>query len=514
MKVSQEPRGPTIYVSVKYENILYTYVMQDAENRVTYFAVTDNRTKQTPFGIKKKDRRHHMYVIGKTGVGKSTLLENIAIQDIQNGEGLAFIDPHGSSAEKLLQYVPEHRIQDVLYFAPFDLDYPIGFNVLEGVTYEKRQLIVSGLMATFRKTWGDDWSGPVEHILGNTLLALLEYPNATLLAVNRMYSDADFRVRVVSHVKDPAVRDFWEKEYAMYVARDMQGIIPTIQNKVGQFINNPLMRNIIGQPHSHFDIRKMMDEKKIIIANLSKGLMGEENMRILGSMLTTHISLAAMSRADQSAEDLQKLPDFFFVLDEFQNFANDTFADILSESRKYKLGLTIAHQFGEQMEEKVRGSVYGNVGTIISFRVGPFDARLLEFIFSRAFKQEDLAHLNFAQICLSLMIDGVGSFPFSATTLPPIEPPTRHFKDKVIEASRARFGRARADVEAYIQDTYANTSQKSFEGAPSGVPEEDFERGSVDTNFEGTPTQAYSSQSVQGSFEVPEEVLRAALKEK
>jgi hypothetical protein len=423
--------------------------------RVTYFAATDARGKYVPFGIKAKDRDRHMYVIGKTGMGKSTLLENMAIQDIRNGEGFAFIDPHGGTADRLLDYIPEHRLKDVVYFAPFDMDHPIAFNVMEDVGYDKRHLVVSGLMATFKKIWVDAWSARMEYILTNTLLALLEYPDATLLGVNRMYTDKEYRKKVVENVKDPVVKDFWTKEFAVYTDRYTQEATPAIQNKVGQFTGNPLIRNIIGQPKSTFNIREMMDQRKILIINLSKGLVGETNMRLLGSMLTTRLFLAAMSRADLSAHAIAKLPHFYFYVDEFQNFANETFAEILSESRKYKLNLIIAHQYVEQMEEEVRNAVFGNVGSTVVFRVGPFDAETLETIFFPRFTKEDLVNLDRRQVYLTLMIDGVGSSPFSAVTIPPIEPPAQSFREKVLEASRAQFTTNRAEIEKHIIDELA-----------------------------------------------------------
>ncbi len=441
----------------------------DNPERVTYFAASDSRGKKVPFGIKRKDRARHMYVIGKTGVGKSTLLENMAIQDIRNGEGLTFIDPHGGTAEKLLNYIPEHRVKDVVYFAPFDLEYPIAFNVMEDVGYDKRHLVVSGLMATFKKIWMDAWSARMEYILSNTLLALLEYPDATLLSVNRMYTDKAYRKLVVDQVKDPVVKDFWTKEFATYTDRYTQEATPAIQNKVGQFTSNPLIRNIIGQPKSSFDIRKMMDEKKILIINLSKGLVGEVNMRLLGSMLTTRIFLAAMSRADLSEQDIERAPNFYLYVDEFQNFANETFAEVLSEARKYKLNLTITHQYIEQMEEEVRDAVFGNVGTTVAFRVGPFDAETLEPIFTPEFTQEDLVNLGARQIYLSLMIDGLGSRPFSAATLPPIEAPARSFKREVITASRKAFASPRTEIESAIVADLVKT-----EGMP--VPPSDAPR--------------------------------------
>jgi hypothetical protein len=421
--------------------------MQEDPNKITYFAATNSRGKETPFGIKRKDRARHMYVIGKTGMGKSTLLENMAIQDIRNGEGMAFIDPHGSTADRIMEYVPEHRIKDVLYFAPFDMDHPVAFNVMEDVGYDKRHLVVSGLLSAFRKIWVDAWSARMEYILSNVLLALLEYDGSTLLDVNRMLVNKAFRKKVVENIKDPTVRAFWVEEFANYTDRYTQDATPAIQNKVGQFTSNPLIRNIVGQPKSSFDIRQMMDDKKILIINLSKGRVGEVNATLLGSMLVTKIYLAAMSRADVPAQTLATLPNFYFYVDEFQNFANESFSDILSEARKYKLNLIIAHQYIEQMEEEVRDAVFGNVGTTVVFRVGPFDAEVLETIFEPQFTQTDLVNLGFAQIYLTLMIDGVGSPPFSATTLPPFELPPERFVDQALANSRSVFAKPRVQVE-------------------------------------------------------------------
>ncbi|MEX0931940.1 MAG: type IV secretory system conjugative DNA transfer family protein [Candidatus Paceibacterota bacterium] len=437
------------------------------EERVTYFAETDARNKCIPFGIKAKDRTRHVYVIGKTGMGKSTLLENMAVQDMKNGEGMAFIDPHGQTADLLLDYVPQERRQDVMYFAPFDLENPISFNIMEDVGYDKRHLVVSGLMSTFKKIWADAWSARMEYILNNTLLALLEYPNATLLSVNRMLSDKHFRKKVVDNIQDASVRAFWVDEFANYTDRFTAEATPAIQNKVGQFTSNPLIRNIIGQPKSSFDLRKMMDEKKIIIVNLSKGRVGEANANLIGSMLITKIYLAAMSRADIDEGVLKKdLPNFYLYVDEFQSFANESFADILSEARKYKLNLTMAHQYIEQMSEEVRAAVFGNVGTMITFRVGAYDAETLEKEFSPTFLAEDLVNLNFAQIYLKLMIDGVGSQPFSARTIPPIPRPEISQKEEIIEISRKAFSRPRAIVENEVRVLLAPTSApaKSSQG--------------------------------------------------
>lgn len=420
--------------------------------RITYFGQTDTRNMVKKFGIKSKDRTKHMYVIGKTGMGKSTLIENMVVQDIMNGNGIALIDPHGASAEKILEYIPRDRIDDVVYFAPFDLDYPIAFNVMEDVGYDKRHLVVNGLMSAFRKIWVDAWSSRMEYILTNTILALLEYPDATMLGVNRMYTDKGFRKAVVDNIKDPLVKAFWVEEFATYTDRYTQEATPAIQNKIGQFTGNPLIRNIIGQPESSFDLRDIIDNRKIFICNLSKGLVGEVNANLLGSMLITKIYLAAMGRADVSPAELDGLPNFYLYVDEFQSFANESFADILSEARKYKLNLTMAHQYIEQMSEEVRAAVFGNVGTMITFRVGAYDADVLEKEYTPQFTAQDLVNLGFTQVYLKLMIDGVGSQPFSATTLPPIECPEVGFADHVIAASRKNYGAPREEVEKHVSE--------------------------------------------------------------
>lgn len=420
------------------------------KNRITYLAITDSRNKRVPFGIKASDRTMHMYVIGKSGMGKSTLLENLAVQDIRNGEGFAFLDPHGGTAEKLLNYVPEERIKDVLYIAPFDLDYPVSFNVLEDVGADKRHLVVNGLMSAFKKIWVDAWSARMEYILNNIILALLEYPEATLLGVNRMLADKDFRKKVVDNVTDPAVKSFWVDEFAKYGERYMQEAGASIQNKTGQFVSSPLIRNMIGQARSSFNLREMMDNQKIVIINLSKGKVGEANANLLGSMLITKVYLAAMSRADVSAETIKNLPNFYLYVDEFQSFANESFANILSEARKYKLNLTIAHQYVEQMTEEVRAAVFGNVGTMITFRVGAYDAEIFQKEYAPEFTAEDMVNLGAYQIYLKLMIDGVTSKPFSATALPPIAPPQFSYVDQIIHASRETYARPRYEVEEAI----------------------------------------------------------------
>jgi tRNA isopentenyl-2-thiomethyl-A-37 hydroxylase MiaE len=424
------------------------------KQKVTYIGKVDYRNKQLTFGIKDDDRTRHTYIIGKTGMGKSTLLENLIIQDINNGEGICVIDPHGSMAEKLLDHIPESRVKDVIYFAPFDGEHPLGLNVLEQVAPDKRHLVANGLMAAFKKLFQDQFSARMEYILNNIILALLENENQTLLGVNRMLTDKEYRKFIVSNVTDPTVKDFWTNEYANYTDRFAAEAAPAIQNKVGQFVSNPLIRNIIGQQKTSFDLREVMDTKKILIVNLSKGKVGESNANLIGSLLITKIYLAAMSRADAGPYQLEKLPPLYFYVDEFQNFANESFASILSEARKYNLALTVAHQYVEQMTDEVKAAVFGNVGTMIVFRVGATDAEIFEKEFAPYFILDDIVNLSAYQIYLRLMINGVGSKPFSAKTLDPIGRPAHSYAQAVIASSILRYSRAVADVEAEVAEFY------------------------------------------------------------
>lgn len=414
---------------------------------INFFGETTFRNIRKKFGIKIDDRRRHMYIIGKTGMGKTVLLENMAIQDIRAGYGIGFVDPHGEAAEKLLNFIPSNRINDVIYFNPADIDFPIAFNVMEQVSLEHRHLVASGLMGVFKKIWPDVWSARMEYILSNSILALLEYPGSTLLGINRILADPEYRKKVVDRVKDPVVKSFWVNEFARYTQRYEIEATAAIQNKVGQFISTPLVRNIIGQTKSTINMREIMDEGKILIMNLSKGKIGEDNSLLLGSLLITKLQLAAMSRVDIPEEQRR---DFFLYVDEFQNFATESFVNILSEARKYRLALILAHQYIAQMDEKVRDAVFGNVGTIISFRVGAEDAEYLDKEFSPEFTATDLINLAKYHIYLKLMIDGVAGRPFSARTLPPIPPLEKSNKDKIIRVSRERYGTPRKVVEEKI----------------------------------------------------------------
>jgi CxxC-x17-CxxC domain-containing protein len=416
-------------------------------NNIIFLGETTFRNERKKFGIKIDDRRRHIYGVGKTGMGKTALLENMAIQDIMTGHGVGFVDPHGEAAENLLDFIPSDRVNDVVYFNPADVNYPIAFNVMESVGFEQRHLVASGLMGVFKKIWPDVWSARMEYILNNSILALLEYPNSTLLGINRMLADVEYRRRVVEKITDPVVKAFWVTEYARYTQRYEIEATAAIQNKVGQFISNPLIRNIIGQVSSTINMRKIMDEGKILILNLSKGRIGEDNSMLLGALLITKIQLAAMSRVDVPEE---KRHDFFLYVDEFQNFATESFVNILSEARKYRLALILGHQYITQMEEEVRDAVFGNVGTIICFRVGAEDAEFLEREFSPEFMAEDLVNSAKYNIYLKLMIDGIAGRPFSAQTLPPQEKPKKSNKEKIIKISRERYGTLRKIVEDKI----------------------------------------------------------------
>src|ERR1700722_7200623 len=434
--------------------------MADNQNitPIGFYNFRGNHEKK--FGIKIDDRRRHIYLVGKTGVGKSTLLENMAIADIQSGKGIAIVDPHGELAEKMLDFVPEDRLQDVIYFDPSNMEHPFAFNPMEQVGTEFRHLVASGIMSVFKKIWIDAWSARMEYILNNTLLALLEYPDSTLLGILRMFSEPDYRKKIVDGLQDPVIRAFWQKEFARYSQKLETEALAAIQNKVGQFVSNPLLRNILGQSRSTLNMRQIMDQGKILIVNLSKGKMGEDNSTLLGAMIITRLQLAAMSRVDLPEE---KRRDFFMYVDEFQNFATESFASILSEARKYHLSLTLAHQYIGQLvtsegSTKVRDAVFGNVGTIITFRVGAADAEFLENEFLPEFEQQDLVNLAKANVYIKLMIDGVSSRPFSAETLPPQPTPLVSHRDVIVKNSQEKYGTPRRVVEEQIASEWETPS--------------------------------------------------------
>lgn len=420
----------------------------DHEKDVIYFAKTNFRNELRRFGVKTDDRRRHMYVIGKTGMGKTTLLENMILSDIYAGHGCCYVDPHGDTADKLLDFIPTWRINDVVYFDPGDLDNPIGFNILENVDPNMKHLVASSLMSVFKKIWENVWSARMEYILNNTILALLDTPGSTLLGINRMLSDKDYRTNIIKNVTDPIVKQFWIQEFASYDAKFATEAVAPIQNKIGQFLSSSIIRNIVAQAKSSINIRNLMDDQKIFIINLSKGRVGEDAMRLLGGMLITKIQMSAMERVNVPESERV---DFYLYVDEFQNFAVESFASILSEARKYRLNLIMAHQYIAQLSEPVRDAVFGNVGTIVTFRVGSPDAVFMESEFMPRFTPEDLINLPKTGIYLKLMIDGVTSQPFSATTLPPIAQHTGS-RVKVLEQSRERYAGNRQKIEEHVAE--------------------------------------------------------------
>jgi hypothetical protein len=387
-----------------------------------------------------------MYIIGKTGTGKSTLIGNMVISDIKQGNGLALIDPHGDLAENVRKHVPKKRVKGVTYFNPGDIEYPVPFNLLERVHPDPGFLVASGVISVFKKIWLDFWGPRLEHILRHAILTLLEYPESTLLDIPRLLTNEDFTWTVLKNVTHQQVREFWLFEFEKYSAWLRSEASSPILNKIGQFVVSIPLRNIVGQRKNAFDLRRVMDKSKILIVNLSKGKIGEDNCSLLGAMMVTKIKLAALSRVD--VEEKQRKP-FYLYVDEIHNFLTLSFADILSESRKYGLNLILAHQYIEQLDEKIKTAILGNVGTIISFRVGAEDARYLAREFYPVFKETNLLNPPNHRIYLKLMIDGVSSNPFSAVTLPPPEAKTSN-KTISIEESRRKFARPQAEVEREI----------------------------------------------------------------
>lgn len=426
-------------------------------SELSLFAETTFRNEQIRFGIKRKDRRRHIYAVGKTGVGKTKFLELLALEDIIHGKGVAILDPHGDLAEEILKYIPLKRIYDVVYFNPTDTEYPIGFNPMEQVkSFEYKQNIVAGFIGIFKKLLGWNWNQRLEHVLRYTTLALLDCPNSTVLGITRMLTDNLFRQRVISQIHDPLVKKFWTTEFASWSDQFANEAIVPIINKVGQFVASPLIRNIVGQPKSGFDLSEVMNNEKILIANLSIGKLGEENSNLLGSMLVTKIWQKALERASIPEEERK---DFYVYIDEFQNFATSAFANILSEARKYHLCLNLAHQYIKQLPEEVQSTIFGNIGSIVSFRVGGEDAAVLEKEFAPTFSASDLMNLDVREIYVKMSIDGQTAPPFSARTIdfPRVD---EDYSQEVIAFSQRRWAKPKSEVEKEIE--------KFEKGSPKG----------------------------------------------
>lgn len=393
-----------------------------------------------------------MYIIGKTGTGKTELMFNMMVQDISRGYGVGFVDAQGEMAERLLDFVPRERVNDVLYFEPGDLEFSIAFNIMEKVDVSRRNVVSSSLVAAFKKIWPEIWSAQLEYIMGNCILALLEYPDSTILGIHRILADNDYRQKVLERITDPLVKSFWFHEFPKYSQTQELEAIALIKNKISQIIYNPFLRNVIGQTKSKIDFKKIVNEKNIFIANLAKSKIGEDNSKILGVLLLTKLYLAILSGNETPKEERK---DFYLYLDEFQNFSTKVFTNLFSEARKYRLNLILANQYLGQLEEitpvgkssEIRDAIFGNVGTIICFRVGAEDAQFLEREFFPEFMAQDLINLTKYNIYLRLMVNGVAARPFSAITLVPLEKPEGANKENIIKVSRERYGTPRKLIE-------------------------------------------------------------------
>ncbi|MBX4201366.1 type IV secretory system conjugative DNA transfer family protein [Candidatus Saccharibacteria bacterium] len=417
------------------------------ERDLSLLGVTNFRGTNTVFGFRREDRGRHVYILGQTGTGKSGALELLTLSDIYYDQGFAVIDPHGDYAQHVLNFIPQRRLEDVVYFNPADTDYPIGFNPLEISDPSLKGHISSELVGVLKRLFADSWGPRLEYILRYSLLALLDYPNSTMLDITRLLTDKKFRAEVISYIDDPVVKNFWVTEFASWNDKFASEAVAPVLNKVGAFTANPMIRNIIGQTKSTFNIRQIMDEGKILVVNLSRGLMGEDNAGILGAMMVTKIQLAAMGRADMPQEERKP---FYLYVDEFQNFATDSFATILSEARKYGLNLTVANQYISQMSEPVRNAVFGNVGTIVCFRISPDDAPLLTKYFEPQFEPGDLIQQHSRHFVTTMMISDEKAAAFSAKTLNLPMPPD-DLTNRIIALSRERYTQERRVVEELVR---------------------------------------------------------------
>jgi hypothetical protein len=410
---------------------------------------TKFRSRRELFGIRLDDRRRHLAVIGKTGMGKTTLLRQLIASDITAGRGLALIDPHGDLAQAILAAVPPHRTNDVVLFDAGDRDFPLAFNPLACPNSAQRPLVASGVVSAFKKLYGDSWGPRLEHILRNALLALLEVPGTSLLSLQRLLVDTSYQKMLTGRISDPIVRAFWDSEFAHWKPQYRAEAIAPIQNKVGQFLSHPILRAIVGQSRRGLDLRRVLDDGLVLVANLSKGTIGEDGSSLLGSLLVTGIQLAAMSRADTPEHQRR---DFSLYVDEFQNFATESFATVLSEARKYRLSLTIANQYLAQMDEATAAAVFGNVGSLLVFQVGASDAEALADQLGGGVTPQDLLALPRFTAYVRLLIDGMPSRPFSMETIPPPTTGRSHARAAVIRrTSRHRYARPANQVESEIR---------------------------------------------------------------
>ncbi|MGI6484549.1 MAG: type IV secretory system conjugative DNA transfer family protein [Candidatus Dojkabacteria bacterium] len=436
---------------------------RSTDDDVTVFGTTDYRDVKVQFGIKRRDRVRHFYLLGKTGTGKSTLFKNMFISDVLAGDGACFVDPHGDTVEELLSYIPPNRVQDVVYFNPTDVDHPVGFNLLELKDKSQRDLIADGVVEVFKKQFGDSWGPRLQYILTNTVATVMEAQGTTLLAVIRMLTDKNYRKFILKQVNDPILYKFWNEEFAQMAENNrlLAEAVSPIQNKVGRFISSAVTRNIIGQVKSTIDLREIMDNKKILLVNLAQGRLGEETASLLGGMIITRLQATAMERVDIPEE---QRTDFYLYVDEFQNFATESFAKILSEARKYKLNLTMTNQYIDQLPITVRQAIFGNVGTLGSFVVSQADASILEKEFAPVVSSDDLVSLDAYAMYIKLCIDGMTSVPFSAKSLP-VRFEKYNLRDEIVLHSREKYGMPREEIEEKIMkwstQTYSEKGNRS-----------------------------------------------------
>ncbi len=425
--------------------------------RITYFAETDFRGEKQRFGIKESDRARHIYIVGKTGMGKSALLLNMAIQDIHNGNGISFIDPRGGIVGKLLEYVPESRIKDIIYIAPHATARSAFWNIFECVNEQTRHIAEDHIITAFADLWRDIFNAEAEEILRNAVRTLFTYRDATVIDIGRLFAEEKFRKEIIEHLPDHALKVFWENIFSKEASQKMRDTVETLTAKMRIFIADPIIRGSVGNARSSFDILEAMDAKKVLLADFAVARIGEEHTRFLGKLFIAHIHCAMMARMNAPAGIFREKPHHYLFADECQLFSDDTFGELFVNARRAKLDLTVTHQYLEQLSEHTRTAIWGSVGTIIVFRLGSFDAEIFEKEFAPHFTAEELADLRFAEICLKLTIDGVSSKPFLATTLPTIAPAPVSFKERVLASSQALYAQAPAPV-AENRETHHRTA--------------------------------------------------------
>lgn len=438
----------TLYRKLPFPTNLPNLETSPDVKKLTVLGDTDYRGDKIRFGIKEEDKFRHVYIVGKTGTGKSTFISNMIISDMQAGNGLCILDPHGELVDTIVESIPSHRINDVILFDISDTEYPIGFNLLQAENEDEKNRIASGVVSTFQKLFDNSWGPRLEYILRNVVLSIIDYPNATLMHILRVLTDKEFREEVISHVKDSVLLKFWNNEFNKWQDRQREEAVGPITNKVGQFLSSRLVRNVFGQPRSRLSMRKAMDEWKIILVNLSKGKIWEDNANMIGSLLVTKIQIDAMARADTAAH--LRRP-FYLYIDEFQNFATRSFATILSEARKYKLSLIVANQYTSQLDDEIKNAIFGNVGSIIAFTLWYDDAAVMTSQFKELVGVNDLISLPKFTAYTRLMIDGISSDPFSMKTLPPYQPEGGvEYIEKIRRQSRQRYAMERWQLESLL----------------------------------------------------------------